>query len=181
MTDSTKGDRVYKKNFKEYLNLIVNAIKKVHPSASQNLLSENEMDILFLKISKNREYFTLEDFENLYQKKPELLSWIDYFKNNDEDILYSMDNNIKKLLSEAQKFFSNFTSYFIESDILNVFSDGDSFGEMINDIDSICKKMVKEIKKINIKHRLDLKRILENTNSKRIFDSKKDGKIIFLF
>jgi len=170
MTNSTKGDRVYKQDFITYLILILNAIKKVHPSATQNLLTEKDMEILFKKISKSREYFTQEDFEDLYNKKPELLSWIDYFKNNDEDILFSMDNNMKKLLKESHDFFSKFSKNFYRSDIMQVFDKNEAFQEMLTDIEKFCKKLNKEIKKINSKHSLDLKRILENTNSKDMFD-----------
>jgi hypothetical protein len=172
MTNSTKGDRVYKQDFITYLILILNAIKKVHPSATENLLTEKDMDILFRKISKGREYFTQEDFEDLYNKKPELLSWIDYFKNNDEDILFSMDNNIKKLLQESHKFFTKFTKNFQKSDLLHMFNKNEEFEEILFDIEKFSKKLNKEIKKINSKHSLDLKRILEKTNSKDMFDEK---------
>jgi hypothetical protein len=172
MTNSTKGDRVYKHDFTTYLILILNAIKKVHPSATENLLTEKDMEILFQKISKGREYFTQEDFEDLYNKKPELLSWIDYFKNNDEDILFSMDNNIKKLLQESHKFFTKFSKNFLKSDLLQIFNTNDEFKEILFDIEKFTKKLNKEIKKINSKHSLDLKRILEKTNSKDMFDEK---------
>lgn len=179
MTDSTKGDVVSKQNFIDYLNLILNAIKKVHPSAAENMLTEKEMEILFKKISKNREFFTLEDFEYIYNKKPELLSWIDYFKNNDEDILFSMDNNIKKLLQESQNFFSNFYKLIIKNDIFDMLKSDKCLGSMISDIEIFCKKLNKEIKKINNKHSIDLKRILENPNAKDIHGErgKREGSI----
>jgi hypothetical protein len=179
MTDSTKGDVVSKQNFIDYLNLILNAIKKVHPSAAENMLTEKEMEILFKKISKNREFFTLEDYENMYNKKPELLSWIDYFKNNDEDILFSMDNNIKKLLLESQNFFVNFHKMLIKNDVFDMLKGDKYLGNMINDIESFCKKLNKQIKKINNKHSIDLKRILENPNAKDLHGErgKREGSI----
>ena len=179
MTDSTKGDVVSKRNFIDYLNLILNAIKKVHPSAAENMLTEKEMEILFKKISKNREFFTLEDFENMYNKKPELLSWIDYFKNNDEDILFSMDNNIKKLLQESQNFFAAFYKNLVNNDFFDMLKADNYLGNVINDIESFCKKLNKEIKKINNKHSIDLKRILENPNAKDLHweKVKREGSI----
>lgn len=162
MAGSTSQEVVYKQNFIDYLNLILSAIKKVHPSAAENLLTEKDMEILFKKISKNREYFNLEDFESIYNKKPELLSWIDYFKNNDEDILFSMDNNIKKLLQESQSFFAGFYRLLSNSDLFGMLKGEKIFTQIISEIDIFCKKINREIRKINNKHAIDLKRILEN-------------------
>lgn len=182
MTDSTKGDVVSKQNFIDYLNLILNAIKKVHPSAAENMLTEKEMEILFKKISKNRDFFTLEDFENMYNQKPELLSWIDYFKNNDEDILFSMDNNIKKLLQESQNFFAAFHKNLVKHHIFDMLKADKYLSNIICDIESFCKKLNKEIKKINNKHSIDLKRILENPNAKDLHGEKaKKEKSIGIF
>jgi len=179
MTDSTKGDIVKKQNFIDYLNLILSAIKKVHPSAAENMLTEKEMEILFKKISKNRDYFTLEDFEDIYNKKPELLSWIDYFKNNDEDILYSMDNNIKKLLQESQIFFSLFYKNLVNNDLFDYLQSDNYLSQIIYDIENFCKKMNKEIKKIDKKYSIDLKRILEIPNQKDLQNDKikRDGSL----
>lgn len=162
MADSNNGDVVRKQSFIEYLNLILSAIKKVHPSAAENLLTEKDMEILFKKISKNKDSFNLEDFENIYNKKPELLSWIDYFKNNDEDILFSMDNNIKKLLQESQKFFSTFYRSLNNSELYEMLKGEKYFTQILCDMEVFCRKLDREIKKINNKHSIDLKRILEN-------------------
>jgi len=177
MTDTMKGDRVSKQNFIDYLNLIKSAIKKVAPPAADEMLTEKDMEFLFKKISKNRDYFTLEDFETMYNKKPELLSWIDYFKNNDEDILFSMDNCIKKLLQEAQNFFAAFYKNLVKNDIFDMIKGDKYLGNTINDIESFCKRLNKEIKKINNKHSVDLKRILENPNAKDLYGekAKKEG------
>jgi len=177
MADSPKGDVVSKQNFIDYLNLILSAIKKVHPSAAENMLSEKEMEILFKKISKNRDYFNLEDFETMYNKKPELLSWIDYFKNNDEDILFSMDNNIKKLLQESQIFFSNFHKNLLKNDFFDVLKTDKYLSQIIINIENFCKKINREIKKINNKHSIDLKRILENPNAKDFHNIEKKREV----
>ena len=109
LMDRSKDEKVQFKEFKNYLNLILSAIEKVSPSAD-NLLSDYEIKELFSKISCNKEYFTKNDFEEVFFNKPELISWIDYFKNNDEELIDFLNSNVKGLLLLMFKFFYNISS-----------------------------------------------------------------------
>lgn len=159
LMSGTKNDKVELKEFTDYLQLILGAIKKVHPAATDNLLTKKDMEILFYKISKNRKSFNYDDFENIYHKKPELISWIDYFKKNDDDILYSMDDNIKKLVHISLKFFENF-SLKSNQNLFSMIQNDSYLKDTVYDIDNFCKKLDKEKKKIDDLYGFDLKRIL---------------------
>jgi hypothetical protein len=118
--DILGNGKVSLNEFQEYMSLIIRAINKVHPGATDNLLTEKEITLLFCKISSDKEYFDFSDFELVYNKKPELLSWIDYFKNNDEDVLYFINSNIKYLFLLQQNFFTNFHKLMSNFNIKNI-------------------------------------------------------------
>ena len=107
MAKSNKNTVNYQE-FEDYITLIIAAITKVHPSASDNLLTQREIEMLFGKIANNKDSFGFKDFERIYSEKPELLSWIDYFKNNDEEVLCMLHRNIREMLSVLGKFCSDF-------------------------------------------------------------------------
>lgn len=109
LIDKSNSGSVSVKDFQSYLSLIIGAIKKVHPGATDNLLSEKEINILFFKISNGKTTFNFTQFEQIYYKKPELLSWIDYFKNNDEEVLFHINLNLKYLILLQENFFGNFS------------------------------------------------------------------------
>jgi hypothetical protein len=133
-------------SFKQYLDLIIGAIKKVHPGASDNLLTDNEIKILFNKISSNGKNFTFTEFENIYSKKPELLSWIDYFKNNDEEVLYFIGKTMKNLLNSQFDFYTNF-SKIIETVLRNNNDNvAFAFNPICSHIDHYCKSIDKKRK-----------------------------------
>ncbi len=136
LMDKSDTGVITKTDFEEYLNLIIAAIKKVHPTATDNLLTSREIEILFRKISDGKEVFTNIDFENIYHKKPELLSWIDYFKHNDEDVLYLINKNLKKLIQIQGNFFENMTNI-----MTNILSQGENLylEDAIKEIDSFCE------------------------------------------
>ena len=69
-------------DFKSYINLIINAVKKVNGGSDEMLMSDQDIQNLFYHISKDKESFTYQEFEDIYKEKPELVSWFDYFKNN---------------------------------------------------------------------------------------------------
>jgi len=100
--------------FQNYLSLIISAIKKVHPGTLSNNLTEKEIESLFKKISGGKDEFNYSQFQNVYHNKPTLLSWMDYFKNNDTEILYSINVNIKELMVLLKRFFSNFSKILLE-------------------------------------------------------------------
>ena len=157
--NGSKNEKVELEDFIDYLLLILGAIKKVHPVATDNLLTKRDMEILFYKISKNKKYFVYDDFEYIYHKKPELISWIDYFKNNDEDILFSLNRNIKKLTKISIAFFEIF-SFKIDGNIFDLIQDDIFLKDLMNEIDNLCIKIDKEKKKIDELYGFDLKRIL---------------------
>ena len=96
-------------DFKSYINLIINAVRKVNnPLSKKDLMSEQDIKFLFLYISKGQPYFTYDDFENIYREKPELVSWFDYFKNDKEDILLIINDNILVLAGEIYEFLCGF-------------------------------------------------------------------------
>ena len=60
-------------------------------------MNDNDIKTLFYHIAKKGDYFTSKDFEEIYNEKPELVSWIDYFKNNSEDVLIIINEHINCL------------------------------------------------------------------------------------
>ena len=67
------------------------------------------MRALYKKIAKDKKNFNLSDFEEVYYKKPHLLSWIDYFKNDDLEIYSMLDNSVIELLRLQFDFFKKFS------------------------------------------------------------------------
>ena len=96
-------------HFTNYINLIMNAVKKVTYDSNQELMSKNDINDLFCHISKKKDYFTLDDFIQSYRDKPELISWFDYFKNNKSDLLLTIDDSIKGLLNLIYELLDTFT------------------------------------------------------------------------
>jgi hypothetical protein len=143
--DINNSNKVIFVDFERYINIIITAIKKVHPGAEDNLLTSKEIQILFKKISGNKEYFTYQDFENVYFNKPHLLSWIDYFKNNDHELLMFLNTNIKMILIYFNRFSMNMLK------ILQGMN-GFDFKEAINEIEiytNIMEEKKKELLKAN--------------------------------
>ena len=63
------------------------------------------MRALFKKIAKDKKFFNLSDFEEVYHKKPHLVSWLDYFKNDDLEIYSFLDKSIIELIHLQFDFF----------------------------------------------------------------------------
>ena len=95
-------------DFKSYINLIMNAVKKVNGGSEGTLMSDQDVRDLFYHISKDKESFTYQEFEDIYKEKPELVSWFDYFKNNKEDMLLIINQNVKNLLNMINEFLTSF-------------------------------------------------------------------------
>jgi Ca2+-binding EF-hand superfamily protein len=123
-------------DFQSYLYLIIEAIKKVHPTVTDNLLTGKEIEMLFKKISDGKDVFTYNQFESMYYKKPELLSWIDYFKNNDEEVLYFVNKNLLMLIATQEKFFENMKNILIN---LNITDDHFNLNPAIDEINKFCR------------------------------------------
>ena len=88
----------------------MNAVKKVNGGSEGALMSDQDVRDLFYHISKDKESFTYQEFEDIYKEKPELVSWFDYFKNNKEDMLLIINQNVKNLLNLINEFLSAFMS-----------------------------------------------------------------------
>ena len=103
LMDFNNSGNIRLSDFKKYINLIIGAVRKVNPSLKSELFSEEDIEVLFNKISNNKEYFTYNEFATVYNEKPEILSWIDYFKNDSNDILLIIHKNIKKIIKNLYK------------------------------------------------------------------------------
>ena len=109
LIDTKQKRKIDLADFKSYINLIMNAVRKVNNTISnKELMSEEEIELLFNHISNGQEFFTYDDFENIYREKPELVSWFDYFKNDRENILLIINENIEILLTEIYEFLCGF-------------------------------------------------------------------------
>jgi hypothetical protein len=110
MMDVRRVKEVSMKEFEDYIKLLIAAIQKVHPSVTDNFFSSKDIRDLFKQIAtNNKNHFTEEDFLKVYLEKPELISWIDYFKNNDGEVLLLINNNLKSLLNVLSLFFKDFS------------------------------------------------------------------------
>jgi hypothetical protein len=85
----------------------------------EKIISESEMRQLYKKLAKEKSYFTLADFEEVYYKKPHLLSWLDYFKNDDLEIYSFIDKSVIELLRLQFDFFKKFNKILSNSLSLN--------------------------------------------------------------
>ena len=104
LMDFNNNGNITLPNFTKYINLIIGAVRKVNPGLKSELFSEEDIEVLFNKISNNKNYFTYDEFAMVYNEKPELLSWIDYFKNDSNDILLIIHKNIKKIIKNLYNF-----------------------------------------------------------------------------
>ena len=104
LMDFNNNGNITLSNFTKYINLIIGAVRKVNPGLKSELFSEEDIEVLFNKISNNKEYFTYDEFAMVYNEKPEILSWIDYFKNDSNDILLIIHKNIKKIIKNLYNF-----------------------------------------------------------------------------
>ena len=158
LIDKKENDKISYNDFKDYIELFLNAVKKVNPGFSSDNMSDNDIKILFHHISKKGEYFTSKDFEEIYTEKPELVSWIDYFKNNCEDVLIIIHDNINNLL----KGMNTFLNSFLHNIDLILNSDDFVFEDLIKDINDfshefqrIQKRYFKKIQKFSIRNVFD--------------------------
>ena len=154
-------------DFKSYINLIMYAVQKVNGGSGGTLMSDQDVRDLFYHISKDKDSFTYQEFEDIYKEKPELVSWFDYFKNNKEDMLLIINQNVKNLLNMITEFLSSFMSELFktldneeEKEIdISVFVQKVYYYS--NELDKFRKKFLKKISKFNIRNTFDK---LQNNN-----------------
>ena len=154
-------------DFKSYINLIMNAVKKVNGGSDGSLMSDQDVRDLFYHISKDKESFTYQDFEDIYKEKPELVSWFDYFKNNKEDMLLIINQNVKNLLNMIDEFLSSFLTELFrvleheEEKELDLSVLIQKVYYYSSELEKVRKKFLKKISKFNIRTTFDK---LQNNN-----------------
>ena len=161
--DENGNGQITKDEFKNYIKLIINAVRKVTNGLSDEALNESDIENLFYNISKGNEYFTYFDFEKMYQEKPELISWIDYFKSNNTDLLLIIHSNVQTSIKMLENFFNKI----LESlKIINENNFNDVFDKEINkmillfnnyskEVDKKLEKFLKKVDKFNIRMVID--------------------------
>ena len=112
LMDFDHNGQISFEEFYKYINLIIGAVRKVNPYLKSELFSKDDIKVLFNKISNNKDYFTYDEFFMVYNEKPEIISWIDYFKNDSDDSLLILHKYIKKIIRS----FYNFSK-----DMINIF------------------------------------------------------------
>ena len=159
LMDPENTNKITLKNFSKYLNLIMNAVKKVTYNSNQELMSEEDIKDLFYHISKRKEYFTYKDFLQAYTDKPELISWFDYFKNNKSDLLITINTSIRKLLNLVNKFLNSFMSDLVDildnKKKINVKAIIENVMDYSNNLENERKKFLKKISQFNIRWALE--------------------------
>lgn len=171
LMDKTRDNEIDLAEFGEYINLLIAAIRKVHPQSTENLFSQKDIKDLFNKIvNNNKTTFSYQDFEKVYMEKPDLLSWIDYFKNNDEEVLFLINHNLKGLLFTLQTFFERFSKLMDETHSTNGMINNSfekdfklfDLSPAIKEIDRFCKAIEKRRKVfVNSAGRFNIRTIFE--------------------
>jgi hypothetical protein len=138
----------------------MNAVQKVNGGSEGIFMSDQDIRDLFYHISKDKESFTYQEFEDIYKEKPELVSWFDYFKNNKEDMLLIINQNVKNLLNMITEFLSSFLTELLkaleqeEKELdLSVFIQ--KVYHYSNELDIFRKKFLKKISKFSIRTTFD--------------------------
>ena len=172
LMDPDKSDKINLKNFTKYINLIMNAVKKVTYNSNQELMSQKDIKDLFYHISKQKEYFTYKDFLLAYRDKPELISWFDYFKSNKSDLLITINNSIRRLLNLVNKFLTTFMSDLIDildnKKKINVKTIIENVMNYSNNLENERKKFLKKISQFNIRWALEQSNNIQNETQQLI-------------
>ena len=172
LIDKNSTGLIKLEDFKSYINLIMNAVKKVNGGSNSALMSDQDIRDLFYHISKDKDSFTYQEFEDLYKEKPELVSWFDYFKNNKEDLLLIINQNMNNLLDIIIEFLQSFME-----DIFSVMEqeqeiDISAFMQKVyfysNELEKIRKKFLKKISKFNIRTTFD--KLQNNVQNQKTVD-----------
>ena len=172
LIDKNSTGLIKLEDFKSYINLIMNAVKKVNGGMDNSLMSDQDIRDLFYHISKDKDSFTYQEFEDLYKEKPELVSWFDYFKNNKEDLLLIINQNMNNLLDIIIEFLQSFMD-----DIFGVMEQEkeiniSGFMQKVyfysNELEKIRKKFLKKISKFNIRTTFD--KLQNNVQNQKTMD-----------
>ena len=157
LMDFNNDGQITFNEFYKYINLIIGAVRKVNPYLKSELFSKDDIKVLFNKISNNKEYFTYDDFFIVYNEKPEIISWIDYFKNDSDDSLLIFHKYIKKIIRNFFKFSKDIINLFKNSRKKNFENEKNGEEEwtqlqsLVNDIKQLIDDFSKEMEKQNNK------------------------------
>ena len=172
LIDKNSTGLIKLEDFKSYINLIMNAVKKVNGGMDNSLMSDQDIRDLFYHISKDKDSFTYQEFEDLYKEKPELVSWFDYFKNNKEDLLLIINHNMISLLEIIIEFLQSFMD-----DIFGMMEqeqeiDVSGFMQKVyffsSELEKTRKKFLKKISKFNIRNTFD--KLQNNVQNQKTVD-----------
>ena len=159
LIDKNSTGLIKLEDFKSYINLIMNAVQKVNGGVDNSLMSDQDIRDLFYHISKDKESFTYQEFEDLYKEKPELVSWFDYFKNNKEDLLLIINQNMSNLLDIIIEFLQSFMEDIFAAMEQEQEIDISGFMQKVyffsNELEKTRKKFLKKISKFNIRNTFD--------------------------
>ena len=130
------------------------------------------MRALFKKIAKDKKFFNLSDFEEVYHKKPHLVSWLDYFKNDDLEIYSFLDKSIIELIHLQFDFFKKLSIVLNSTISLN----GNKFN--FDNATIVIEKFIKifeshKNKIENMKSNINIRGIIEKLKN---HNSKNDNK-----
>ncbi len=168
--DFNNNNKISFSEFKKYINLITDSIKNIYISYDNNnnnnfnnLFSEEDILTLFNKIGKNKEYFDYDDFFYIYENKPEILSWIDYFKNDNKDFLGIMNNYIISIF----KIIINFHKEIIKKINIKISNNKNDEKDYENFFENLKNLIIDYINKIKEENK-NLKRELKIIKEKNI-------------
>ena len=185
LMDFNNDGQISFEEFDKYINLIIGAVRRVNPYLKSELFDRNDIKVLFNKISNNKDYFTYDEFFMIYNEKPEIISWIDYFKNDSDDSLLVLHKYIKRIIRSFCDFnkeiiyiFKNRKKNFKNEKIKGI-GDTDNINGLVNAIQKLLNKFEKELTLQNEKF-MNFARNNEITlrNLLSIL-SKKDEELIF--
>ena len=185
LMDFNNDNQISFEEFYKYINLIIGAVRRVNPYLKSELFSRDDIKVLFNKISNNKDYFTYDEFFIIYNEKPEIISWIDYFKNDSDDSLLVLHKYIKRIIRSFCHFSKEIINIFknnkknLKNEKNKGFGDTDNINVLVNGIQKLLNKFEKELTKQNEKF-MNFARNNEITlrNLLSIL-SKKDEELIF--
>lgn len=173
LMDYSGDGKITLQNFKNYISLIMMAVRKVNPGVMPDLLSDSDVKNLFYKISDGKDTFTFDNFKKVYDEKPELVSWIDYFKNSNNDILLIINDNIRLLIRTIREFLNSFAQnlknmILLENKQIDLSILIEKIETFNKDINKKQKKFLKSIDQFNI--RTIFNKLLNNENETKKYE-----------
>ena len=183
LMDFNNDGQVTFDEFYKYINLIMGAVRRVNPYLKSELFSRNDIKILFSKISSNKDYFTYDEFFMIYNEKPEIISWIDYFKNDSDDSLLVLNKYIKKIIrnfcnytKEIINILKDFTKKNFENEKKMRMVDMDGIQGVMTDLQNMFNKFEEELNSQNEKfmnfaknNDITLRKLLQILSKKETF------------